>query len=125
MSWKVEIEVVGEEQADAIVSILDNAADEVDLEFGFTTSKTGSDDEARMNVQEYFDKHMGQAKFDSSIAMGDEIPIESVCGNDCKNAIDAAANLRRHVIATGSEEDDNVQAVLEACWEVCQIYITG
>lgn len=125
MSWKIEIEVVAEEQADAILEVLREAEEEVEIEFSFNTSKTGSDKDAGLTVQEYFDKHLDQEPGDSNIAMADETPIESVCGNDCKNAIDAAANLRRHGVAAAIDVLNNTHddAILQACWEICQTYI--
>jgi hypothetical protein len=53
------------------------------------------------------------------------MPIESVCGADCKAAIDAARSFIvqvRRAVGRGSQEE---RRVIEACRVVTDVYING
>jgi hypothetical protein len=125
MSWIVKIEVVGEEQADEIIEVLNNAEEEVEISFAFNTSKTGNDYDAGLTVQNYFDLHLAKYGKENDINGGREMPIESVCGVDCKIVIDTCAEFCRHIKAASGDNNTHTETALEAAWEVCEIYING
>jgi len=126
MSWTIKIEVVGEEQADAILEVLREAEEEVELEFSFNTSKTFNGEGSQANVEVYFEEQfaklgMTALPFAANITA---MPIESVCGMDCKVAIDSAVRHGTHLKATGYEVSDLRTLQLETKI-ICEVYING
>ena len=126
MSWTIKIEVVGEEQADAVLEVLRNAEEEVELEFGFNTSKTFDGEGSQAGVEVYFEEQFAKLDlppmpFSEGIAA---CPIESVCGMDCKIAIDTAVRHGKHLQATGFEISDCRTLQFE-CKTICEVFING
>ena len=126
MSWTIKIEVVGEEQADAILEVLHNAEEEVELEFSFNTSKTFDGEGSQANVEVYFEEQFAKLGM-AAMPFAENIfpmPIESVCGMDCKIAIDTAVRHGKHLQATGYEDSDLRTLQLETKI-ICEVYING
>lgn len=109
-----------------------------------------------MNVYEYFIQELGSCptQHDDKQLMGDEIPLDSNCGNDCKLCIDAAKDLidelnegkeywdcvRQgryafigHICAALGDRDEmkrlreqsDQQDIIEIACHVCEVYIFG
>jgi hypothetical protein len=94
-----------------------------------------------MNCLEYFRQHFPNATLDDDAGAGDgcsnadvlaEMPLDSPCGLDCKQAIDAAVQLGNAIAkAYGPEGSMHPTGqyifpnVLEAAVECCVCYIRG
>lgn len=83
-------------------------------------------------IVEYFEDRLGvgwpypsDASLPSSPAHPD-FHIESGCGRDCANAIDAAVEAIRHVNkAFGEDESELVKGIVDACSAVVRCYVYG
>lgn len=101
----------------------------------------GDDGVEPMNVLEYFRIHFPNydrlniaidGESDADVLA--EMPLESVCGLDCKGAIDAAVGLVNHVARAYGRPDEGFHhpktheltpTVIDAAVQVCICYIRG
>ena len=83
-----------------------------------------------MNVARYFNQqlktdHTKARHYDGEFLMGDEIPINSVCGEDCMRCINATflflENVSEALVFTPELRDQ----AIEGCLHTCEIYIYG
>jgi hypothetical protein len=77
------------------------------------------------SVDTYFDDVLGEHE---PIWRGDpeQMPIDSVCGEDCRKAIDAARDLIEHIrMAFGDDRPDDIDRVTEVARDVCCCYVNG
>jgi hypothetical protein len=77
-----------------------------------------------MNIYEYFNSKLGTPPSDESLK---ELPVDSVCGAECKSAIDAGAALIQHLrsaFGRGDERSEDrahdifytVDSIVECYW---------
>jgi len=84
-----------------------------------------------MNVREYAERAFPHFELIRVCCHGDveafnSMPIDSNCGNDCKEAIDAAKKLVKKIHeAWGNDRPNYVSNVVEAAMRTCRIFITG
>lgn len=100
-----------------------NAREYFEAKF-FANALEDSLDEARRNL--IFNKDGGAG---DGCTVGDilaEMPIESSCGDGCRNAIDAAANFIAATIEMAHGADHaNVTRILEITADCCLTFIRG
>lgn len=79
------------------------------------------------HVAWYFREKIGRplADTDSPPRVGEDIPIDSPCGQDCVKAIDAARLLLDHVRAVFGTGYIEYVHVVDSVREVCLVYICG
>lgn len=86
-----------------------------------------------MNVHDYFRSQFPLYPSDDDVDILAEMPLDSVCGLDCKCAIDAATGLVNHIVKAYGPIDSFqhplgptlTNPVIDAAVQVCVCYIRG
>ena len=66
-----------------------------------------------MNISQYYFSKFNTTPVDTTLK---NLPVDSVCGADCKEAIDAVAsyiNVRRRAIGAASDWEDHIMVDLD------------
>lgn len=86
-----------------------------------------------MNVLDYFKAQFPLYPTDEDVEILGEMPMDSVCGLDCKCAIDSATSLINHVVRAYGPIDSFEHPlgptltfpIINAAVQVCVCYIRG
>ena len=74
-----------------------------------------------MNIYDYFKQQLGVAPDDDTLQ---QLSVDSVCGEDCKKAIDAAHALRHHLSMAYANHEDQ-QRLTEMADHIITTYWRG
>jgi hypothetical protein len=77
-------------------------------------------------VHVYFKRKLGELTDSSRHWKPVNIPVDSPCGKECVAAIDAGAELIRHLRAAfGEQSGGDRQQIIDMVDNVCEVYICG
>jgi hypothetical protein len=73
------------------------------------------------SVWDYFKEHLGQGPDDDLL----NLPLDTNCGSDCREAIDAAKAFMQHLKNADGESLASREIVCEQTERICMVYFRG